>query len=75
MRFETGPFSFGTVKTSPRASNAARLPVEEMPAHATSDATFSVRGFSVRRSVTTCTATSRGFSEFTSSRYRRPPAW
>jgi hypothetical protein len=73
VRFRTGPFSFGTVNTSPRASNVARLPVDEIPAHATSDATFSFRGFNVSRSVTTCTATSRGFSDFTSSRYRRPP--
>ena len=48
MTFRTGPYSAGTVNTSPRASNTARLPVGETDARAMSASPPSaLRGFSV----------------------------
>ena len=54
------PFSAGTVKTSPRASTTARIPVGETPKLWIRPPTFSTRGRSVARSLTTWTLTSRG---------------
>jgi hypothetical protein len=58
----TGPNSAGTVKTSPRAPNTARLPVGEGAASRIRSATGSERGFSVVRSVTTWMLTPVAFS-------------
>jgi len=56
------PCSAGTVNNSPRAVNTTRLAEGEMSGSRANDATFSVRGLSVARSVRTWTLTSVSFS-------------
>src|SRR6266542_607105 len=68
VTFTAAPNSAGTVKTSPRASNTARLPVGETAADRMSDSAFAVLARNVVSSVTTCTGTSAAFSDARSSR-------
>src|ERR687887_1963268 len=68
VTFTTAPNSAGTLNTSPRASNATRLPVGETETLSISAATAAVRGRSVVSSVTTRTGTSDAFSDPRSSR-------
>ena len=70
----TGPCSAGTLKISPRASKAARLPVGDTLTDVMRSATFTLRGFNVERSVTTCTETSDTASFARFSKCRRSPA-
>ena len=73
VTLNTGPFSAGTEKTSPRASIAARLPLGEIEPFWTYFAADSARGRSVASSVATFTGTSRTFSSARPSSSSLPP--
>src|SRR5262245_6916058 len=70
VRLRVSPFSAGTVRISPRASNSARLPDGDSPAFRTFFATFSIFGRTAVKSAVTRTGTGRDFSVFRSEERR-----